>query len=171
MHNMVRPRKRRMVDFEHNTRHYRPSGVSTNIPEKVNVTIDELEALRLCYLEKLNQSNAALRMHIHQSTFQRTLRRALGNVTDALVNGKTIDIQGGNYTMPGRNGTGPVGQGSGNLQGRGRGQRGGGGRGGGFGGPEGNCKCPNCNYEQIHQPGTPCAQTKCPECGTMMIRM
>jgi len=40
-----------------------------------------------------------------------------------------------------------------------------------FGGPEGNCKCPNCNYEQIHQLGTPCAQTKCPECGTMMVRM
>ncbi|HJH32051.1 MAG TPA: DUF134 domain-containing protein [Methanosarcinaceae archaeon] len=170
---MVRPRKRRMVDFEHNTRHYSPSGVLTNIPEKVNITIDELEALRLCYLEKLNQSNAALRMHIHQSTLQRTLRRALGNITDALVNGKAINIQGGNYTMPGRNGTGPSGQGSGNIQGRGRGQRGGGGggRGGGFGGPDGKCKCPNCNYEQTHQPGTPCAQAKCPECGTMMIRM
>ncbi len=159
-----------MVDFEYNTRHYSPSEISTNITGKVNVTIDELEALRLCYLEKLNQSAAAFRMHIHQSTFQRTLRRALENITDALVNGKEINIQGGNYTMAGRNGTGPAGQGSGNMQGSGRGQRGGGGRGGGFGGPGGNCKCPSCNYEQTHQPGTPCAQTKCPECGTMMIR-
>lgn len=56
-------------------------------------------------------------MQVHQSTFQRTLLKTL--VTDALVNGKIIRIKGGNYIMPGGDGTGPRGMGP--IAGRGPG--------------------------------------------------
>jgi len=173
MHNVARPRKTRMVNFEHNTRHFRPSGNPVDDVDEINITIDELESLRLNYLEQLNQSDAAVRMHIHQSTFQRTLRRTLEKITDALVNGKAIKIEGGNYIMPGGDGTGPMGQGAmtgRGQKGRGQGGQGQGGRRAGFAGPEGACRCPACGYEQPHQVGVPCNQTKCPKCGTFMVR-
>ena len=180
MHNMVRPRKRRMVNFQHDVRHFTPADISGEYMDEVNITIDELEALRLSYLERMKQSDAALKMEVHQSTFHRTLQRTLEKISDALVNGKSIRVEGGNYTMPGRDGTGPRGEGPIGGQRMGRGQRGQGrgmraggyrsGIGPGFGGPAGECKCPNCGYTQVHQRGTPCAQTNCPECGKPMIR-
>ena len=65
--------------------------------------------------------------------------------------------------MPGRNGTGPSGQGP---------ITGGGQRRAAWGGigPGGNCVCPSCGEKVSHKPGTPCTSVKCPECGAQMIR-
>lgn len=63
--------------------------------------------------------------------------------------------------MPGRNGTGPAG-----------GSKGRGGAGGGFGfsNRDGICRCPNCGEKVAHIRAQPCAQRKCPKCGTLMVR-
>ncbi|MGM0771093.1 MAG: DUF134 domain-containing protein [Halobacteriota archaeon] len=170
---MGRPRKRRMVDFEHNVRHFKPSGTCLNELEEINITIDELESLRLSYLEKMKQDVAAEKMHIHQSTFHRTLQRTVQKIADALVHGKSIRVEGGDYIMPGKDGTGPMGQGpvGGQNQGQGRGQRGFRGRmGAGTAGPVGACVCTGCGYEETHQPGVPCARMTCPKCGKTMVR-
>lgn len=169
---MVRPRKRRRVNFEHDIREFKPSDACIDDMDEVNITIDELEALRLSYLEKMKQNDAAMKMEVHQSTFQRMLHRTLEKISDALVNGKSIRVEGGNYTMPGKDGTGPSGQGPIGGQGRRKGQ----GRGNRNGNepvstaPEAQCKCPSCAYEQAHRPGTPCTQVNCPKCGSSMIR-
>jgi ribosomal protein S26 len=56
-------------------------------------------------------------------------------------------------------------------QGQGRGGMGRGfGRGGMGRGPGGNCVCPNCGEKVPHERGIPCAQVRCPKCGTPMIR-
>ena len=72
--------------------------------------------------------------------------------------------------MPGGDGTGPRGQGSGT--GRGRFSAGGRGMMGGpfAAGPGGACKCPKCGYELVHGRAQPCNQIKCPKCGTLMVR-
>jgi len=50
-------------------------------------------------------------------------------------------------------------------QGRGRGRM------GYYGlGPAGYCVCPNCGNRVPHQRGLPCAQMKCPKCGSLMVR-
>ena len=70
--------------------------------------------------------------------------------------------------MPRGDGTGPRGQGAGTGRGMGgSGAR----RGGGFGaGPGGNCVCPSCGAQAVHQLGTPCYEQKCPKCGAAMTR-
>jgi len=73
--------------------------------------------------------------------------------------------------MPGGDGTGPFGQGSGTGGGFGRG--GGRGRMGGNrpgSGPGGDCVCPKCGHRVQHQLGIPCYLTNCPKCGTKMAK-
>jgi hypothetical protein len=43
---------------------------------------------------------------------------------------------------------------------------------GGFGqgGPPTNCICPQCSLVVPHEPGIPCFQRKCPQCGSFMAR-
>jgi len=165
---MVRPRKTKFVEFEPGVTYFKPRAVPLNKLREVELTLDELETLRLSNIEKLSQTDAAARMNIHQSTFQRTLTRAREKTTDALVNGKAIKIHGGDYKMPGGNGTGPIGQGRGS--GRSLGPRMGRMRGPFTAGPEGICKCPKCGHEQPHIRGQPCNQIKCPKCETLMTR-
>jgi len=132
--------------------YFKPRAVPLSELKEVELTLDELETLRLSNTKNLSQEDGAERMGIHQSTFHRTLTRAREKVTDALVNGKAIKIQGGD-SMPARDGTGPA------VQGRGQ----------GFGGPE-TCKCPKCGKEVPHVRGQPCTKQKCPNCGTNMVR-
>ncbi|NQU79034.1 DUF134 domain-containing protein [Candidatus Woesearchaeota archaeon] len=174
---MVRPRKIKLVGFEPGVTYFKPRAVPLKDIEEVEVTVDELETLRLVNLKKLSQADAAAKMQVHQSTFQRTLTRAREKITDALVNGKAIKIHGGEYKMPGGDGTGPIGPGMGRGFGRGSGigrgiGLGAGGRMGGplAAGPGGVCRCPKCQHEQSHARGLPCNQMKCPECGTTMVR-
>lgn len=82
-----------------------------------------------------------------------------------------ISLSKGVINMPGKDGTGPMGQGP--IMGRGRGMGRGGGRrsGGRLGaGPAGYCVCPACGTKIPHQPGVPCTSVNCPKCGTTMIR-
>ncbi len=165
---MPRPRKIKSVDFEPEVTYFKPRAVPLSRLEEVEIGFEELEALRLANIEKLSQSDAAQRMEIHQSTFQRTLARAREKVTDALVNGKAIKLHGGDYKLPGGDGTGPRGTGP---IGRGRGFGGRGRMGGPFAaGPGGKCVCPKCGHEQAHGRGTPCNEIRCPKCGTLMTR-
>jgi len=159
---MVRPRKLKFVNFEPDVTYFKPRAVPLNQLQEVELTLDELETLRLSNLKKLSQVDSAKKMHIHQSTFQRTLVRAREKITDALVNGKAIKIHGGEYKMPGGDRTGPSGQGRGRGRGFGRGTQ--------NAGPNGTCVCPKCGHEQTHIRGQPCNQTKCLKCETLMTR-
>jgi hypothetical protein len=38
------------------------------------------------------------------------------------------------------------------------------------GGPVGTCLCPKCGHREPHERGVPCAQKRCPKCGTAMAR-
>jgi len=69
--------------------------------------------------------------------------------------------------MPGKDGTGPLGQGPGASRGRGMGRGAGNRRGAG---PGGDCVCPSCGTKASHQAGIPCSSVNCPKCGARMIR-
>ena len=67
--------------------------------DEVCLTVDELEAIRLTDLQGLMQVKAAEQMGISQPTLHRTLEAAHLKVADALVNGKAMRIEGGDYAI------------------------------------------------------------------------
>ncbi len=152
---MPRPRRLRRVLFEPSINYFKPAGVSLSMLSEMVLTVDEFEAMRLKDYEGLDQEKAAAKMKISQPTFHRLILSARKKVADALVNGKAIKIEGGYYKMAARPGLG-----------RGRGM----GMGRMAGGPPIACICPKCKTEISKQRGVPCAQMKCPKCGSPMIR-
>jgi len=61
--------------------------------EIVELTTEEVEALRLKNIEDLDQVDCAKQMKTSQSTFQRILSSAYKKVTEALIKGKAIKIK------------------------------------------------------------------------------
>ena len=61
------------------------------------LTIDECEALRLADYEGLSHEEAGSEMRVSRATFGRIIEKARKKVADALINGKAIRIEGGNY--------------------------------------------------------------------------
>lgn len=90
---MVRPLKPRFVKFNPNVTYFKPRAIPLRELEEVELSIDELEAIRLKDLEGLEQEKAAKKMKISQSTFQRILARARNKVAQALIKGKAIRIE------------------------------------------------------------------------------
>jgi predicted DNA-binding protein (UPF0251 family) len=77
--------------------YFKPRGVPLTSLESVGLSVDEFEAIRLKDLEGLEQTTAADSMRISQPTFHRVIETARKKVADALVNGKAIRIEGGEY--------------------------------------------------------------------------
>jgi len=65
------------------------------MPEPVRLGLDELEALRLADYEGLYQAAAARAMEVSRQTFGRIIESARRKVCDAILHGKTLQIEGG----------------------------------------------------------------------------
>jgi predicted DNA-binding protein (UPF0251 family) len=90
---MVRPLKPRRVLFDPDVVYFKPRAVPLSMLKEVELSIDEMEALRLCDYKNLEQTEAAKKMKISQSTLQRILTLARKKVAEALINGKAIKIR------------------------------------------------------------------------------
>lgn len=69
---------------------------------KYEISIEELEAVRLKDVESMDQAACAMAMGVSRPTFQRILQRARNKIALALVEGQTIIIQGGHYMLKNR---------------------------------------------------------------------
>jgi len=98
---MPRPFKPRRVSAMPRYTYFKPTGVPISLLDEIVLTVDELEALRLKDIEKLEQNECAARMDIAQSTLQRILVSAHEKVARAIVNGKVLRIHGGPYALEG----------------------------------------------------------------------
>jgi predicted DNA-binding protein (UPF0251 family) len=99
---MPRPPKCRRVAFLPNVTYFKPAGIPLRALDEVRLSVEEAEAIRLKDLEGLEQEEGAERMNISRPTFQRVLVSARQKVADALLNGKAIRIEGGNFEMASR---------------------------------------------------------------------
>jgi len=89
-----RPRKRRALARAPRPVVYKPAGVPLERLGRVTLLADELEALRLADQEGLTQAEAAERMGVSRSTFQRIVDQARRQVARALVDGLALFIEG-----------------------------------------------------------------------------
>lgn len=96
---MPRPQKCRWVKGEPDINYFKPMGVPMHSLEEVVLSVEELEAIRLKDLEGLEQEECADKMKISRPTFFRIIMSAREKVADALVNGKAIKVEGGNYRI------------------------------------------------------------------------
>lgn len=96
---MPRPKLRRRVRCRPNAFYFKPAGIPLRDLEEVVLSIEELEAMRLNYLNEIDQTKAAKSMNVSQPTFHRIIDAAQKKIADALVNGKAIKIEGGDYEI------------------------------------------------------------------------
>jgi predicted DNA-binding protein (UPF0251 family) len=96
---MARPRKDRIVAYNPDVSYFKPRGIPMVDLEEVPLTVDEREAIRLADLLGYSHEDAGERMGVSRATFGRIIQKARQQVADALINGKAINIEGGNYRL------------------------------------------------------------------------
>lgn len=95
---LARPTKWRKIQNVPTIPYFVPSNTDVPQVEKNILKLEELEAIRLKDLEGMEQEECAIQMEVSRPTFQRILISAREKIADSLINGKTIHIEGGNFT-------------------------------------------------------------------------
>ena len=89
---MPRPRLCRRIGINPQIIYFKPQGVPMRFLDEVELTWEELEALRLKNIKDLDQVECSKEMKTSQSTFQRILSSAYKKISHALINGEAIKI-------------------------------------------------------------------------------
>ncbi|MBN1494487.1 DUF134 domain-containing protein [Candidatus Peregrinibacteria bacterium] len=89
---MARPKTFRRIAVNPEVFFFKPQGVPMRFLEQVDLSLDELEAVRLGDFEEYDMIKAARKMQISKSTFQRLLSSSHKKIADALIEGKAIRI-------------------------------------------------------------------------------
>ena len=96
---MARPMKWRRVCQLPETTRFGPLGAGAGQRERVRMTVDEYETIRLIDWEGFNQEECAKQMKIARTTVQGIYVKARQKLADSLVNGKLLIIEGGEYRL------------------------------------------------------------------------
>lgn len=96
---MARPKKWRKVCFLPESNLFGPLKARTGEIQCVVMSVDQYETIRLIDWEGLTQEECAAQMHVARTTVQRIYSIARKKIADALVNGKAIKIEGGEYEL------------------------------------------------------------------------
>jgi predicted DNA-binding protein (UPF0251 family) len=88
----MRTKTKRTIGFDYDNIYYKPQGIPLSELSEVVVNPEELETLRLRYVQNLSQQDAAKKMGISQSQYQRDLVKTLRKITNALISGDAINI-------------------------------------------------------------------------------
>ena len=95
---MVRPQKNRLIYIDPKASYFKPRGIPMVDLDQVQLPLDGLEALRLADYLGLSHQQAGEQMGVSRATFGRIVEQARKLVADALIHGKAINVEGGNYT-------------------------------------------------------------------------
>lgn len=102
--NMPRPMKWRKVCCLPENSKFGPLDLKVddeNVDDEniVRMTVDEYEAIRLIDLEGFTQEECAKQMGVARTTVQGIYAEARKKIAEALVNGKVLLIEGGEYRL------------------------------------------------------------------------
>lgn len=93
---MGRNKKDRIVQYNPDVNYFKPRGIPMFDLEEVSLTVDEREALRLADFLGMSHEEAGNEMGVSRATFGRIVQKARKTIADAMINGKAIQIEGGN---------------------------------------------------------------------------
>jgi uncharacterized protein len=180
---MPRPKRQRNVTNPPLMEGFKPFGVPISDLEPVILFFEEYEALRLLDYMGMTQVEAAQEMAVSRPTLTRIYEKARRTIAEAFVMGKAIFIEGGDYhtdefwyrceachkllisekemnscSFCKSDKIRPLSKNSIKLDQQKQED-----------GP-GFCLCLHCNTRIPHQPGIPCRESVCPQCGKKMTR-
>lgn len=92
---MPRPVKRRKICCEPIVCEFIP--IQTEQKDPVYLTMDEYETIRLIDKEGMSQEECSVQMQVARTTAQQIYNQARGKLAKALVEGRTLRIEGGVY--------------------------------------------------------------------------
>ena len=180
---MPRPKRKRNVNHPPRMEGFKPFGIPISDLEPVILFFEEYEAIRLLDYMGMTQLQAAQEMAVSRPTLTRIYEKARRTIAEAFVDGKAIFIGGGDYhtdefwyrcdtchkllisSQAMRSCSFCNSDKIRTLSNK----------------PDivehqkhaeepGFCICLNCNTKIPHQPGVPCRENSCPQCGKQMIR-
>ena len=98
---MARPKKSRYVCNEPAYDSFSPNGISKEAlqEEMVVMSVDEYEVFRLLDFEQITQQECAMQMKVARTTITEIYNQARSKIADAIVNGRQLTIEGGNYEL------------------------------------------------------------------------
>ena len=96
---MARPRKCRKVCSLPENYGFAPMKGIDDYENRVIMAVDEYETIRLIDLVGYTQEECAQQMHIARTTVQGIYNEARKKLADALVNGKVLFIEGGDFAL------------------------------------------------------------------------
>ena len=94
---MARPTKCRRICHMPLVQEFTPTGQPEDEPIILN--LDEYEAIRLMDREGMSQQECSKRMGVARTTVQKIYEVARRKVADALVEGRPLKIQGGDFQL------------------------------------------------------------------------
>jgi len=94
---MARPQKSRKVLNPPKMKGFKPFGMPLCKAEPVIMKFEEYESLKLINYDGLQQDQAAKLMNVSRPTFTRIYNKALNLIAKSFVEGKAIEIKGGNF--------------------------------------------------------------------------
>jgi len=98
---MPRNKMQRMVHRPPLYTEFKPVGVRRLSLDSIELSIDEYEAIRLADNLGMNHNEAAEEMEISRSTFTRLIEKARKKIAEFIIDGKQLQIDGGNIHFRG----------------------------------------------------------------------
>lgn len=95
---MARPRKYRKVCHLPRTQVFLPEEHPQDLPAVI-LTVDEYEAIRLIDKEGLDQEACSAFMQVARTTVQQIYATARKKLADAIVDGRPLRIEGGDFRL------------------------------------------------------------------------
>ena len=96
---MPKPKKERVVEYPPQVVLFKPQGIPAFLLERIAVSVDEYEAIRLVDYGGMNQEQAAGELGVSRATAARILESAHRKIAEALTQGKAISIEGGSFVI------------------------------------------------------------------------
>ena len=96
---MARPVKWRKVCCLPESNRFGSLDLPVDINNKVTMTVDEYETIRLIDMEGFTQEECAKQMNIGRTTVQSIYFEARKKIAESLVDGKMLLIEGGEYRL------------------------------------------------------------------------